>query len=156
LTKRQFALRQDQEVDQLQLDQVPPASETHYDFQERVPGYIPPIGNRYLMHRFSNIAHCRDSTYCLAQIPKRVQGRPQYGYAPDNFTAWGLYFQEFFDPARLCFGGIVAFAISLSFGIVWTIHTKSIQDGFAVASYILALEALTISTVQVAIGLDYF
>jgi hypothetical protein len=155
LKRTQFALRQHQEVDQLQLDQIPPPTETHYDFHERNPGYIPPIGNRYLMHRFSNSASCRDSTYCLSQIPKRVHGRPQFGSAPDHFTAWGLYFHETFDMTRLCLCGIVAFLISLAFGVVWAVDKKSIQDGFAVASYILALETLTISTVQVGIGLEW-
>lgn len=107
------------------------------------------------MHRFSNTSHCRDSTYCLAQIPKRVRERPQYGSAPDNFTAWGLYFEENFDMTRLCLCGTVAFVLSLVFGISWAAQKGSIQDGFAVASYILAFEALTIGTVQVAIGLDW-
>ena len=155
-TRTQFALRQNQEVDQLQLDHIPPEAEKHYDFHERVPGYIPPIGNRYLMHRFSNTAHCRDSTFCLTQIPKRVCGRPQYGSAPDHFTAWGLYFEETFDMTRLCLCGMVAFLLSLTFGIAWAVDKKNIQDGFAVASYILALGALTIGTVQVGIGLDWF
>jgi hypothetical protein len=155
LTRTQFALRQNQEVDQLQLNEIPPPMETHYDFHERIPGYIPPIGNRYLMHRFSNNAHCRDSTYCLSQIPKRVGGRPQLGFAPDHFTAWVLYFQETFDMVRLCFCGMTMFLISLVFGVVWAADQKNIQDGFAVASYILALEALTVGTVQVGIGLDW-
>lgn len=106
------------------------------------------------MHRFSNTTHCRDSTHCLTQIPKRVSGRPRYGSAPDHFTAWGLYFHEAFDIARLFLCGMIAFLVSLVFGIVWAADKKSIQDGFAVASYILAFEALTIGTVQVGMGLD--
>jgi hypothetical protein len=108
------------------------------------------------MHRFSNIAHCQDSTICLTQIPKRVHGRPQYGSAPDHFIAWGLYFQETIDMTRLWLCGTVAFVLSLVFGASWAVEKKSIQDGFAVASYILAFEALTIGTIQVAIGLDWF
>ena len=107
------------------------------------------------MHRFSNTGHCRDSKHCLTQIPKRVDGRPQRGFAPDHFTAWGLYFQENFDMVRLCLCGIVAFLLSLVFGIAWAVDKQSIQDGFAVASYILALEALTVGTIQVGIGLDW-
>jgi hypothetical protein len=155
ITRTQFALRQDQEVDQLQLDQIPSQAETHYDFHERAPGYIPPIGNRYLMHRFSNTAHCRDSTYCLNQIPKRVDGRPQCGFAPDHFTAWGLYFQENFDTTRLWLCSVVAFLLSLTFGIAWAVKKQSVQDGFAVASYILTLQALTIGTIQVGIGSNW-
>lgn len=155
MIEKQFAIRQNQEVDQLQLDQIPPPKETHYDFHERVPGYVPPIGNRYFMHRFSNSAHCGDSTFCLSQIPKRLHVRPHYGSAPDHSTAWGLYFHETLDLARLCLCGLFAFLFSLVFGVVWAVDKKSIQDGFAVASYILALEALTIGTVQVGIGLDW-
>ena len=50
---------------------------------------------------------------------------------------------------------MVMFLISLVFGAVWAADKESIQDGFAVASYILALEALTVGTVQVGIGLDW-
>jgi hypothetical protein len=105
------------------------------------------------MHRFSNSAHCRDSIFCLSQIPKRLSGRPQYGSPPDYTTAWGLYFHNDFDMAKLCLSGLVAFLVSLAFGVVLAAN-KSIQDGFAVASYILALEALIIGTIQVGIGLD--
>jgi hypothetical protein len=107
------------------------------------------------MHRFSNSNHCRDSTYCLHQIPKRKHGRLRYGSAPDNFTAWGLYFHETFDMSRLCLRGMVAIMLSLVFGIMWAAGKKSIQDGFAVASYVLASQALTMGTVQVGIALDW-
>jgi hypothetical protein len=56
--------------------------------------------------------------------------------------------------AKVCLCGLAAFLVSLVFGVMWAAN-KSIQDGFAVASYILALEALTIGTVQVGIGLDW-
>lgn len=58
--------------------------------------------------------------------------------------------------ARLCLCGMFSFVLSLAFGAAWAAQKKSIQDGFAVASYILALEALTIGTVQVAVGLNWF
>ncbi|KAI1669388.1 hypothetical protein L13192_06847 [Pyrenophora tritici-repentis] len=40
-------------------------------------------------------------------------------------------------------------------GVAWAANKKSIQDEFAVATYILALEALIIGTVQMGIGSEW-
>jgi hypothetical protein len=106
------------------------------------------------MHRFATPACCRYDAFCLSRIPRRVGERPQYGLAPDHFTGWGLYFQETYNLTRLCICGIFAFLVSLAFGIAWATNTGSFQDAFAVASYVLALEALLVGLVQVAIGLS--
>jgi hypothetical protein len=50
---------------------------------------------------------------------------------------------------------MVAILLSLAFGIIWAAGKRSIQDGFAVASYILALQALAMGTVQVGIELNW-
>lgn len=47
---------------------------------------------------------------------------------------------------RLCVCGIVAFIISMVFRAVLAVDKQNIQEGFAIASYILTVEALTIST----------
>lgn len=107
------------------------------------------------MHRFTDPTHCGDDTLCLEQIPKRIRGRPQYGAAPDHFTAWGLYFQETVDMERLCACCIIAFLVSLLSGVLWATYKKSLQDGFAVASYILTFETMTIGTIQVGIALNW-
>lgn len=149
-----FALRSDHEVDSIQPDHIPPPKEKHYDFQERDPGIVPPIGNKYLMHRLSDPKHCKDSTFCLTQIPKRIDSPPRYGMTPDHFTAWGLYFQEGMDLELLCWWGLLAFSFSLIFGITWAIVKHSVQDGFVIASYILAFETIALGTAQVAVGLN--
>ncbi|KAL6158007.1 hypothetical protein ACJBU6_03815 [Exserohilum turcicum] len=126
--------------------------EQHYDFNERNPGRIPPIGNNYLMHRFSNSTHCRDSTFCLDQIPKRIGSRPKMGSKPDGFTGWGLFFEESLDMFRLCIWGTAMFLVSLVFGVAWAKEKNSVQDGFAVASYILGFQVLAMGTIQQAIS----
>jgi hypothetical protein len=50
---------------------------------------------------------------------------------------------------------MVAILLSLVFGIMWAAGKRSIDDGFAVASYILALQVLTVGTVQVGIGMSW-
>lgn len=69
------------------------------------------------------------------------------------FTGWGLYLQDGFSVRRICFWGLMGFVISLVFGISWSVKHGSISDGFAVASFILAFEALTLATIQFAPGL---
>lgn len=69
------------------------------------------------------------------------------------FIGWGLYLQDGYSVRRICFWGLLGFVISLAFGIYRSINNGSISDGFAVAAYILAFEAMTLATVQFAAGL---
>jgi len=57
---------------------------------------------------------------------------------------------------RLYFCGVVAFLLTLVFGVALAADKKSIQVGFTVATYILSLEALIIGTIQAGIGLGWF
>ena len=74
------------------------------------------------------------------------------GSKPDGFTGWGLYFEESLDMFRFFLWGMAMFLVSLIFGVAWAASKQSVQDGFAVASYILAFEAFTMGTVQAAIA----
>lgn len=58
--------------------------------------------------------------------------------------------------AKICLWGLLGFLISLGFGVGWAVKTGGIQDGFAVASYVLAFETFTMGTIQLSIGLNWF
>jgi len=149
-----FALREQHEADCIQPDQLPPLSEQHYDFHERIPGHIPPIGSDFLMHRFSDPCKCRNNTLCLKQFPKRVGQAPVLGQAPDMFTGWGIYLKDGWSGEKLCIWSFGLFVFSLIFGIVWsTTHKAAIQDAFAIASYILGALASGLGSFQVMLNL---
>jgi hypothetical protein len=148
---RQFALRENNEVDSLQPDNVPPVTETHYELFPWPPGHIPPIGNSYLLRRFKTPRACRDSSFCLRQFPKRIQRRPQRGVPPDFETGWGLHFQEGYDFEKVVALLLLGVIFSLVIGIVWSVY-HTVADGFQIAGYIITAWALGITTLQFVVS----
>jgi hypothetical protein len=101
-----------------------------------------------MMHCFKNPAACEDNFYCLEQFAKRVDGPPLPNQDPDHSIGWGLLLEIGFDWGRLIICLYIGIVSSLGFGIPWAIVRGSIQDGFAVATYIIGLEALAVATAQ--------
>ncbi|KAF2188465.1 hypothetical protein K469DRAFT_627030 [Zopfia rhizophila CBS 207.26] len=145
----QFVLRKNSLVDRLECHILPPPTATHYGFSPRPPDLVPPIGEDYMMHRFS-VPHDGDGdNTCLNQIPKRLGQRPDRGVPPDNHLGWGLYFVE--GPHLGKVYGILAIVIatgSLLFGILYFIFQRDVQGAFTVAAYITSLLTLLVGTWQ--------
>jgi len=120
----------------------------------------PALYRRLVTVTLCTVSRIQNIVEIAISVCPRSQKEPRdgrgYGQAPDNFTGWGLYFQEGIDLLRLCSWGFFAFVFSLSFGICWALRSKSVQDGFAIASYILAFEALVVGSIQAAIKLNIF
>ena len=105
-----------------------------------------------MMHYFKNPAACEDNEYCLEQVAKRVDGPSVPNQAPDHRIGWGLHLEEGFDWGRLIICLHIGVVSSLGFGVPWAVVKGSISDGFSVAAYIIALEALTVATVQAVLA----
>lgn len=131
---------------------MPPVTEYHYDFDPRPPGRIPALGSDFLMHRFNNPEECLQDVLCLNQIPKRINETPTPGLQPDLYTGWGIHLEEGLDIERMVFLLLVGFVTSTVFGIVWAVVKQSIQDGFSIAAFIAACEALAVATVQLLVS----
>ncbi|KAI8943819.1 hypothetical protein NX059_001792 [Plenodomus lindquistii] len=142
-----FKLLQRYEIDALEPG-LPPITESHYAYDPRPPGLVPPIGNNILMHRFNSPKECYTDDICLKQIPKRINERPTPGLAPDLHTGWGMYLEEGLDMERICALLLAVFVTSGIFGLIWGICRRSLQDGFTVAGFIASGEAVAVAGLQ--------
>ncbi|KAH6868335.1 heterokaryon incompatibility protein-domain-containing protein [Alternaria rosae] len=148
-----FALHDRSEVDGI-MTGMPPDTFKHYTCDPRKPERIPALGSDFLMHRFISPMECFDDDICLKQMPKRVGEPPKPGIDPDLYTGWGMHIEEGLDFERIClllFFGIVSGG---TFGIVWAICKKSLQDGFAVAGFIVGIGAVAIATLQLLLAFE--
>jgi hypothetical protein len=131
---------------------MPPETVNHYTCDPRKPDRVPAIGSDFLMHRFTAPNECFHDDICLRQIPKRVGERPTPGIDPDFHTGWGMHIEEGLDFERIClllFFGIVSGG---TFGIVWAVWRRSLQDGFAVAGFIVGSEGVAVATLQLLLA----
>jgi hypothetical protein len=127
---------------------MPPLTAQHYAFNPRPVDTLPPIGRDWMMHLFKNPDACEDDEWCLEQFAKREDGPAVANQAPDAHIGWGLHLEEGFDWGTLVIYFVLGAIGSLGFGITWAVVKGSIQDGFAVAGYVLTLEAITVATLQ--------
>jgi hypothetical protein len=127
---------------------MPPKKIHHYIFDPRKPDRVPALGSNFLMHRFTSAKECYWDDICLRQIPKRAGERPTPGIDPDYHTGWGMHLKEGLSSERLCLVALFGVGTSITFGTIWAACKGSLQDGFAVAGYIIAVEALGVAILQ--------
>jgi len=146
-----FALHARSEVDGI-MTGMPPVTVKHYTCDPRKPDRIPALGSDFLMHRFTSPEDCFDDDICFKQMPKRVGEPPKPGIDPDFYTGWGMHIEEGLDFERICL--LLSFGIVTggTFGIVWAICKRSLQDGFAVAGFIVGSEAVAVATLQLLLA----
>lgn len=101
------------------------------------------------MHYFENPAACENGKWCLEQFAQRVDGPAVPNQHPDGRIGWGIHLEEDFALARLIIFLVIGVLSSTVIGIALAIWRRSIQDGFSVASYTIALEALAVATLQI-------
>ncbi|EMD59331.1 hypothetical protein COCSADRAFT_257459 [Bipolaris sorokiniana ND90Pr] len=142
-----FTLHARQEVDGLVSD-MPPETVKHYTCDPRKPDRTPPLGSDFLMHRFSSPKDCFQDNICLRQFPKRIRERPTPGVDPDLYTGWGVHLEQDMDLQRICLVLFFGIASAGTFGLVWGICKRSLQDGFSIASFVLGSEAIAVATLQ--------
>ena len=127
---------------------MPPETARHYTYDPRNPGRIPALDSDFLMHRFSSQINCFNDNICLRGFPKRIGERPTPGINPDLYTGWGMHLEQGLDLQRICLVLFFGIASGGTFGLVWGI-CKSVQDGFAIASFIVGSEAVAVAILQI-------
>ncbi|OCK83360.1 hypothetical protein K432DRAFT_390491 [Lepidopterella palustris CBS 459.81] len=151
----QFTFRQleGRGVDLIKPD-MPPLTARHYEFDPRPAPVIPPIGRQWMMHFFKKPSACENSDDCLKQFAKRVDGPPDPKIPPDYRIGWGLHLEERFDWGRVLIHLYLVVLATLLLAICWAAIKRSIQDGFSIAAYLIAVEALAVATIQVSLALS--
>ncbi|KAF4620152.1 hypothetical protein G7Y89_g14668 [Cudoniella acicularis] len=143
----QFEMYKSELVDVRKQDDIPSPSNADYRYQPAPPELIPPVGHNHMMHCFNHPDHAEEESICLDRFPKKLRDKLQA--ARGVHPGWGLQFVEGLDMTRIWVIGFVSLVLgSLLMGILWTYFEQSIQDAFTVASYMIALEAATVGTLQ--------
>ena len=127
---------------------VPPPENKDYRYQPAPPELIPPVGENYIMHLFEHPHDAADGPFCLNRFPKKLKERLKC-IGGDINPGWGLQFVEEWDVRKIWIICFVFFGLgSLLIGILWAIYGHSIQDAFAIASYMLGFATVTVGTIQ--------
>lgn len=136
------------------MTDMPPETVKHYTCDPRKPDHIPAMGSDFLMHRFTSPDACLQGNICLRQMPKRVGERPTPGIDPDFYTGWGMHIEEGLNIERIYLLLLVGVVSGGTFGIVWAICKRSLQDGFAVAGFIVGIEAIAVASLQLLLAVE--
>ena len=99
------------------------------------------------MHLFHNPSHADENAFCFDRFPKKLKER--LVYKGNVNRGWGLQFNEGWNTKMIWIISFVIFGLgSLAMGILWTFCHRSIQDAFAIASYMAAFATISIGTLQ--------
>ncbi|RDW66050.1 hypothetical protein BP6252_09685 [Coleophoma cylindrospora] len=142
-----FEALPDDLVDGLVPNEVPPPTQTDYDFVPTPPTTIPPISAKHMIHLFQNCHRAPDgSDFYLRRIPKKtIQPLVFDPKRADGNAGWGLNFVEVLDQslaAKVMF--VLSLVLGLGFGISWSVMEKDVSGGFGVAAYIVAVLTLAV------------
>ena len=133
------------------LDDIPPENlKGEYTYDSMPAETIPPIGPNLLVHLTEHPEEAEYSPVLFRKLPRKLRQRleacPQRGWR----QGWGLRLREGIDWLSLFGCGLVAFLISLVFGIVWAVVQRDVQGGFGMAGMVLSFLFFSIGTVQAA------
>jgi hypothetical protein len=134
-------------IDVRKQDDVPPPEDIEYRYTPAPPDILPPVGSNYLMHVFQHPDCAEPEPLCLSRFPKKLKERLRCrgGIKP----GWGLHFIEGWSAKRIWIVVFIIFGLgSLTTGILWAVFKHSIQDAFALASYMVAFATVSVGTVQ--------
>ncbi|KAF8858277.1 hypothetical protein BDZ45DRAFT_743523 [Acephala macrosclerotiorum] len=145
-------------VDIKSLDEVPPpAKKNEYRHgPPNPPELSPPLGSILLMNLFKHpeLAGTR-SKHCLNKIPRRLRERLAIideDYPP---LGWGLQFVEGWSKKRLMYLAASTFSFaSLVVIILVSVLGRNIQNAAAIASFMLSLITIAVTTLQAAIHMS--
>jgi len=146
-----FEMYDTSRVDIIELDTVPPL-----DLREKAeyicdcPDLKPLIGPNFLMHYFRCPQEASLKTPCFNKIPKKSRERLTACVVSGSSSGWGLYFAEGWNWKKIIF--LIFFALILlavAAAILCWKFEHSIQDAFAISSYVLGFFAAGIGTFQV-------
>jgi hypothetical protein len=105
------------------------------------PEMIPPIGERHLLHLFQHPDCVNEDSICIDQVPKKLREllKCSGGVNPSrDYSSLRIGSRRRFDSLPLCFFRTRSFLI----GVLWAVYKHSVQDSFAIASYMVAFGTL--------------
>lgn len=139
-------------VDIRKVDDIPPEScRNEYAYDPMPAETIPPIGPNLLMHLCEHPEDAEPTPVLFQRLPRRLRCRleacPQRGWR----QGWGMQFVEGANWLKVFACGLIAFSVSLIFGIIWAILRDDVKGGVGIAGVVLSFGLFTVGTIQAAL-----
>jgi hypothetical protein len=137
-------------------DMPPEEKKTEYRFAPVPAEVVPPIAETDLMHYFHHPHDADDGfDWCLSRFPKRLHEKLRACPRNGPGEGWGIHFVEDWDLKKLWMTSFLICGLgSFAFGVLWAYYENSIQDAFAISSYMIAMATLSIGTVQAMLHMN--
>lgn len=142
-----FEMYRSELVDVRKINDIPPPEHQEYKYAPAPPDVIPPVGDRHMMHLFQHPECADDEMLCLSRFPKKLKEKLRCAKGVN--PGWGLQFVEGWDFRKIWIVVFMLFGLgSVVLGVLWAVYKHSIQDAFAISSYMLTFAALSVGLMQ--------
>ncbi|RYN24956.1 hypothetical protein AA0112_g8843 [Alternaria arborescens] len=133
---------------------LPPRDHPDYDFACPLDSTYPVIPPRAFAHM---LKHTRrdvheDQTHIYRWVPKRRGTTFDVDPKTELADAWGLYFEEGWDPNDIMTLFGLVFVVSLIFLVCWSKYTSDVSAASGVSSYMITVAGITISLLVIRAG----
>ncbi|CAI9637395.1 unnamed protein product [Alternaria burnsii] len=133
---------------------LPPRDHPDYDFACPLNSTYPVIPPRAFAHM---LKHTRrdvheDQTHISRWVPKRKGTTLDVDPETELADAWGLYFEEGWDPNDIMTLFGLVFVASLVFLVCWSKYTSDVSAASGVSSYMITVAGIAISLLVIRAG----
>ncbi|CAN9081295.1 unnamed protein product [Alternaria alternata] len=133
---------------------LPPPDHPDYDFACPLDSTYPVIPPRAFAHM---LKHTRrdvheDQTHIYRWVPKRKGTALDVDPKTELADAWGLYFEEGWDPNDIMTLFGLVFVVSLIFLVCWSRYTSDVSAALGVSSYMITVAGIAISLLVIRAG----
>jgi hypothetical protein len=103
------------------------------------------------MHLYTHPDHAESSPICFEKFPKKL--REKLTCKGGTNEGWGLQFIEGWNMKKISGLVFLLFVVgSLGIAVLWSVYEHSIQDAFTMASYVIAMAAMGMGTLQASLA----
>ena len=111
-------------------------------------GMDPPIAGNLLTHLFECPYDADTALFLVKRIPRKRKNELRICEIARCAEGWGLHLVPGIDWTKVCEVGLVFLAISLVFGIIWSVARKNVSEGFQVTSCLMVLITFSAGTIH--------
>ncbi|KAH6863015.1 hypothetical protein B0T12DRAFT_1488 [Alternaria alternata] len=133
---------------------LPPRDHPDYDFAcplDSTYPVIPPRAFAHMLKHTTRDVH-EDQTHIYRWVPKRKGTTLDVDPKTELTDAWGLYFEEGWDPNDIMTLFSLVFVVSLIFLVCWSKYTSDVSAASGVSSYMITVAGIAISLLVIRAG----
>ncbi|CAN9142311.1 unnamed protein product [Alternaria sp. RS040] len=133
---------------------LPPRDHPDYDFAcplDITYPVIPPRAFAHMLKHTRRDVH-EDQTHICRWVPKRKGTTLDVDPKTELADAWGLYFEEGWDPNDIMTLFGLVFVASLVFLVCWSKYTSDVSAASGVSSYMITVASIAISLLVIRAG----